>query len=92
MQDHELASRYQQGVQSFQHELDLLLRRFNFFLVGTSFVITAFAVLISSNRFYDSGLIPAVTYLVIALGSLLAIISPLSWRLLPSNPPLVTAP
>lgn len=74
MDKKELARRYEQGINIFQHELDLLFRRLNFFLLATSFVVAAFAVLIAYSGPAKSNLVLAIAYLVLALGWSLSIV------------------
>ncbi len=41
---------YEPGRQQLSHQSDLLFHRFNFFLTGTAFLITAFAIIVVSDR------------------------------------------
>jgi hypothetical protein len=49
--DEEFKLFYETAFKLQRHEVELLFQRFNFFLIGTAFLITAFATVVSSHYF-----------------------------------------
>lgn len=73
--EEKLARHYEQGLHYFYNELDLLFRRFNFFLVASSFLITSLAVLVTANKdsvvTYDT--LTRLIYAVIVFGGVISV-------------------
>jgi len=63
--------RYEKGLEIRRHEVDLLFQRFNFFMVGMSFLVAAFAAIVASDpsdKLRVIGLAIAVIGVLLSLG------------------------
>ena len=62
--------RYEKGLEIRYHEVDLLFQRFNFFMVGMSFLVAAFAAIVASDH---SDELRGISLAIVGIGALLSL-------------------
>ena len=73
-EEERLARLHERASDEFRNELELLFKRFNFFLLASSFLITTLVVAVTSRQYTDgtSCLIPGLASAILVLGGLIS--------------------